>query len=125
MGDFLIGPEERIEYVFEAHRGREAPPVMLLRNLSIGEHREFVAAGKALEKATADSVGFLVKTLKIGWAGWQGVLDADGQPVEFLADKDGRPTEAQIERLTVPQRLELCAAIGSQRAEITEDQAKN
>jgi len=133
--DFVLGPDDAIEYVFDEHKDRDKPPVMLLRNFTMDEHREYidvvkkatptVHSGKQTKPAELDGLSFQSDVLKLGWVGWRNVPNGEGQDVTFESGDDGRPTDVQINRLRVNHRAELLSAIGNQSSDLSEEQRKN
>ena len=61
---------------------------------------------------------------QLGLAGWQGLKDADGNEVEFVAGKDSLATEESMMRLLPDAWTELALAY-TKRGNLTEEDLKN
>lgn len=108
-----LDPKRRVDYVLKAERGTETPTVFHLRALTFRERCDLNDALMAVEGGeTFYRTGTLQRErLRSGLVGWSNFNDASGAAVRFVADPNGKASDASLDYLDQATASELSDAI--------------
>lgn len=123
-----LDPKSTWDYVLECDRGEERPTVFELKALSVRDEARLEDGHASVDRvanAIRVSTGTTnLEALRAGLVGVRDFFDADGRPVLFDTDKQGRVSDSFLERLHPDWRQELARAIAD-RVRLTEADRKN
>ncbi len=108
-----LDPQRTVLYTLKAERAGLDPTVFALRSLTHRQRAEVEDVVLAHEPGRVVTRVAEARRLRLryGLTGWSKFRDASGADVKFEADKDGRPTEAALDRLDDETSGELADAI--------------
>lgn len=123
-----LSKRERFDYVLEADRGKEKPPVFELQPLSmadVSEIEDIVGTSRSAGEGGYPIGTVNRKVLKAGLVGWRNVKDAgNGAELAFKKGVDGKVSDDLLVLFTTKERTELASQLWG-AAHISGDDAKN
>ena len=116
MSPVYIDPDRKHRFSFPQDEDASPKPVMLIRVPTASAQGKVQALmqdaygdGKGVEVSSqAEITDFVCRE---GWCGVEDWLQPDGKPVEFETDEDGKPTERQLTKLSLVDRMVLMSEI--------------